>query len=119
ADINHGIGVVIDISRNKWKYSSDMITDLNPDLPHVNCVIDEINQVILNMIVNAAHAIDEKVVISGEKGKIIIKTDYDNDHVYIKVTDNGTGIPKKNLPRIFDLFFTTKEVGIGTGQGLA
>lgn len=120
SDINHGIEVTINISRNKWKYVAEIETDLQKNLPLVNCMTDEINQVILNMIINAAHAIEEKLgENSGEKGKIIISTSSDDKYVFIKISDSGAGIPQKNIARIFDPFFTTKEVGKGTGQGLA
>ncbi len=95
--------------------------DLDPDLPMVPCLADEIGQVLLNMIVNAVHAIEDKIGNKkGEvKGKITIKTRHNNDFAIIKISDTGIGIPKEILNRIFDPFFTTKEVGRGSGQGLA
>ena len=112
--------VTATISKNEWKYIADLETDLEPNLPPVNCVIDEINQVLLNMIVNAAHAIKEaRKDANSPKGKIIIKTRRNGDYVDIHITDTGTGIPASIINRIFDPFFTTKEVGKGTGQGLA
>lgn len=120
SDINKCVLTTMTISRNEWKYCADLETDLEPDLPLVWCRIDELSQVLLNMIINAAHAIQEKQkVINAEKGKIIIKTSHTNDRVFISITDSGCGIPENIVNRIFDPFFTTKEVGKGTGQGLS
>jgi PAS domain S-box-containing protein len=120
ADINQGIETTVTISRNEWKYNADLEMELDPDLPMVTCEIDEINQVILNMIINAAQAIQEaQGKHSEEKGRISIKTLSDDDHILIKIQDTGIGIPQENLNRIFDPFFTTKDVGVGTGQGLS
>ena len=98
--------------------------DLEKDLPTVDCVINEINQVVLNMIINSTQAIgqDRAKARPGKcfkKGRITIRTKSDKDTVQIIISDTGTGIAKSNLHRIFDPFFTTKEVGKGTGQGLA
>ena len=120
ADINHGIETTIAISRNEWKYSADLETNLDPLLPSVYCQIDEINQVILNMIINAVQAIQEKhSPETDEKGKITISTLKINNHIHIKIQDTGNGIPEEIKRRIFDPFFTTKGVGKGTGQGLS
>ena len=120
SNINQGVDVTITISRNEWKYIAEMETELDPNLPLVNCTIDEINQVILNMIVNASHAIEDALgKDSGKQGKIKIKTNSDKDWVHISISDTGKGIPEQIQSRIFDPFFTTKEVGKGTGQGLA
>ena len=120
SDINKGILTTITISRNEWKYCADLETDLDPNLPMVWCRIDELNQVLLNMIVNATHAIKEKQKNSTpEKGKITIKTTHTDERVFITITDTGCGIPDEIVGRIFDPFFTTKEVGKGTGQGLS
>ncbi len=120
ADINHGIETTIAISRNEWKYSTELETNLDPQLPSVYCQIDEINQVILNMIINAVQAIQEKYPPeTGQKGKITISTYTKESHVYIKIQDTGIGIPEEIRQRIFDPFFTTKGVGKGTGQGLS
>jgi two-component system NtrC family sensor kinase len=105
------------VARNEYKYSAQVETHL-ADLPEVICNIGELNQVLLNLIVNAAHAIVE----SGKDaatGRIVIATERLPDQVRICISDNGCGIPKANLEKIFDPFFTTKEVGRGTGQGLA
>jgi len=119
ADINRAIENTVTVSRNEWKYESDLQLDLNPNLPEVPCFESEFNQVILNLIVNAKDAIQEaKENNKIESGLIVIRTAYDNEYVVIKVEDNGCGIPDKVKDRIFDPFFTTKEVGKGTGQGL-
>ncbi len=119
-DINQSINQTTTITRNEWKYASDMETILDPHIPMVYCVIDEINQVILNMIINAAHAIKEAVDKKFyAKGKITISTKSEGNYVKIIISDNGIGIPKSLINRIYDPFFTTKEVGKGTGQGLA
>jgi signal transduction histidine kinase len=89
-------------------------------LPAIPCLPGEVNQVILNLIVNAAHAIGDVVAKGGtKKGKIRIQTRNCEDWVEIRIQDSGTGIPKHVQARVFDPFFTTKEVGKGTGQGLA
>jgi len=120
ADLNHGIQVTAAISKNEWKYVSDLEMKLDPTLPQISCIPDEINQVILNLIINAAHAIQEKTGKNTEnKGKIIIETKHDDVNIEIRITDTGTGIKQENLGKIFDPFFTTKEVGKGTGQGLS
>ena len=120
ADLNHGIETTVVISRNEWKYSAELETDLDPNLPLINCQIDEINQVILNMIINAVQAIQEKLPPgSDQKGKIIITTRKGENCVIIKIKDTGNGIPLEIQRRIFDPFFTTKGVGKGTGQGLS
>ncbi len=120
SDINHGIETTIVISRNEWKYCADLETDLDQDLPLVYCQIDEINQVVLNMIVNAAQAIQEKLPpASDQKGKILISTRKKEDKVHIIIQDTGSGVAQEIIERIFDPFFTTKGVGKGTGQGLS
>lgn len=119
-NINKGIETTSTISRNEWKYVADLKLDLDETLPDVYCQLEEINQVILNMIVNSAHAIEEKLGDNPtEKGEIKINTTSFNGSVKIEISDSGNGIPKKNLENVFMPFFTTKEVGKGTGQGLA
>ncbi len=120
ADINHGIETTVTISRNEWKYCADVELNLDHELPLIICQIDEINQVILNMIVNAAQAIQEKFPVgSGLKGKITISTFQRDSNISITVEDCGAGIPAEIQDRIFDPFFTTKGIGRGTGQGLS
>ena len=120
ADINRAIENTITVARNEWKYRADIVRDLAPDLPMVPCLLGELNQVMLNLIVNAVHAISAALGEDAEaKGTITISTRLNGPHVEIRVADNGTGIPEAVRDRIFDPFFTTKEVGQGTGQGLA
>jgi PAS domain S-box-containing protein len=118
-DLNRAIETTVTISRNEWKYVADVQTRLDPNLPLVPCLAEEINQVLLNLVVNAAHAIADVVKRKeSTRGTITISTRLDEDHVEIAVTDTGTGIPEHIRERVFDPFFTTKEVGKGTGQGL-
>ncbi len=119
-DLNHAIQNTITIARNEWKYVADVETEFDSTLAPVLCLPGEFNQVILNLIVNAAHAVGE-VVRSGKmsKGKIQVRTLRRSNCAEIQIADNGTGIPDSVRSRIFDPFFTTKEVGKGTGQGLA
>ncbi len=118
SNINKGIEVTATISKNEWKYVADLETEFDENMPAVYCSLDEINQVVLNMIINAVHAIEEKNG-KGEKGKISIRTSHVEKSAYIEISDSGNGIQPDKLYRIFDPFFTTKEVGKGTGQGLA
>jgi PAS domain S-box-containing protein len=119
-DLNHAISSTITVARNEWKYVADLETEFDLSLPLVSCLPGEFNQVILNLIVNAAHTIADVVKKGGPaKGKIKVQTKNDADWVEIRIQDSGTGIPKTVQSRIFDPFFTTKEIGKGTGQGLA
>jgi signal transduction histidine kinase len=119
-DLNHAIQSTIIVAQNEWKYVADMDTDFDPTLPPVCCLPGEFNQVILNLIVNAAHAIGERTKErNGEKGKIRVQTARCPMGVEIRIGDTGAGIPPEVRARIFDPFFTTKEIGKGTGQGLA
>ncbi len=119
-NLNKAIESTITVARNEWKYVADMETDFDPALPQIACLPGEFNQVILNMIVNAAHAIAD-VTGNGSQGKgqIKVKTANFADFVEVRIQDTGSGIPEKARSRVFDPFFTTKEVGKGTGQGLA
>jgi signal transduction histidine kinase len=119
-DLNHAINSTITVARNEWKYVADLETEFDPSLPPVSCLPGEFNQVILNLIVNAAHAISDVVKNGGpEKGKITVQTRNYSEWAEIRIQDTGTGIPEKAQSRIFDPFFTTKEIGKGTGQGLS
>ncbi|MGA2887581.1 MAG: PAS domain S-box protein [Terracidiphilus sp.] len=119
-DLNRAIGSTITVARNEWKYVAEMDTDFDPSLPPISCLPGEFNQVILNLIVNAAHAIADVVHKGGpEKGRIKVETRSYPEWAEIRVQDTGTGIPEKVRSRVFDPFFTTKEIGKGTGQGLA
>jgi len=106
------------VAANEYKYVATMNTDFG-ELPQVMCNIGELNQVFLNLIVNAAHAIHDTGKNAATGGAISISTALVGEKVEITVTDNGCGIPQENLDKIYDPFFTTKEVGRGTGQGLA
>ncbi|GFK95185.1 Sensor protein ZraS [Fundidesulfovibrio magnetotacticus] len=118
-DVNRAVEATLVIARNEWKYDADVETDLDPELPLLPCSPGDFNQALLNVVVNAAHAVSERFHGSGAKGVIRISTARDGDWMEITVGDTGVGIPRENLERIFDPFFTTKEVGKGTGQGLA
>jgi PAS domain S-box-containing protein len=120
ADLNRAIETTLTIARNEWKYDAEVETHLDPALPTVLCWPGEINQVVLNLVVNAAHAIREAMTArGGGKGLISISTSYAPPFAEIRVADNGTGIPEHVRPHVFAPFFTTKGVGKGTGQGLA
>jgi PAS domain S-box-containing protein len=119
-DLNRAIQSTITVASNEWKYVAEIEMDLDPNLPSVHCSPAEFNQVVLNMVVNAAHAIGDVVGDGGKgKGKIKVKTRPDGEWAVIEISDSGCGMPPHIQQRIFDPFFTTKEVGKGTGQGLA
>lgn len=116
-DLNHAVSTTLIVACNEYKYAARITTDF-AELPSVTCNIGELNQVFLNLIVNAAHAIQD----AGRNistGRIGVKTRVRGEFVEVEITDNGCGILKENLDQIFDPFFTTKEAGRGTGQGLA
>lgn len=119
-DLNQAIESTIVVATNEWKYHAEIKKELDENLPMVPCNIGEINQVVLNLIVNGAHAIRDREE-ANVKGEIKISTKHypSDDCVVISITDNGGGIPEQVQERIFEPFFTTKEVGVGTGQGLA
>ncbi len=119
-DLNHAVETAVSISRHEWKYVADVATDFDPALPPVPCMVDKINQVLLNLIVNAAHTIAEALKTRAEaRGKITIRTRVEPEAVRIEVADTGMGIPPQLRSRLFEPFFTTKRVGQGTGQGLS
>jgi signal transduction histidine kinase len=119
-DINQALRSTATISKNRWKYCADLILELSDELPDVKTLPSELNQVLLNLVVNAGDAIASRIgETTGMKGTITIRTYAEADSVVIAISDTGCGIPDGIQHRIFDPFFTTKEVGKGTGQGLA
>jgi PAS domain S-box-containing protein len=120
ANLNKAIESTATVARNEWKYVADMNLELDPDLPAVPCFLGEFKQAVLNLVINAAHAIGDVVKERpGSKGAITVRTCRNGDHVEVRVSDTGAGIPDAIRPRIFEPFFTTKAVGKGTGQGLS
>ena len=119
-DLNRAINSTLVIARTEYKYCADLETEF-ADLPLVTCHGGQINQVVLNLVVNAAHAIADKNKAQGstEKGLITVKTRIEDGFAVISIGDTGGGIPEAIRKRIFEPFFTTKEVGRGTGQGLS
>ncbi|MBL8306608.1 MAG: GHKL domain-containing protein [Rubrivivax sp.] len=115
ADLHRGIDSTLNIVNNEIKYKADVVKDYG-QLPQVQCLSSELNQVFMNLLVNAAHAMP-----GGEKGRgtIHVRTGTEGGEVWVEIEDNGCGIAKENLGRIFDPFFTTKAVGQGTGLGLS
>lgn len=120
-DLNHAIESTVTVARNEWKYVADLKLELDPSLPQVPLLVGEFNQVMLNLLVNAAHAIAEKLGPnpSDHKGTITISTRRDGQWVEVRVADTGCGIPERVRDKLFTPFFTTKPLGKGTGQGLA
>ncbi len=120
ADLNRIIKTTVAVSKNEWKYVATVDVDLDPELQLVPCLADEMGQVFLNLLVNAAHAIESRLGCNpeGNKGTITLSSRQHDQYVEISVTDTGAGIPEHIQNKIFDPFFTTKEVGRGTGQGL-
>jgi PAS domain S-box-containing protein len=116
SDLNRALQTTLLVASNEYKYVARVCTDF-AEIPEILCNIGELNQVFLNLIVNAAHAIHDagKDLSSGE---IKISTAHVGDSAVIRISDNGCGIPPQNLAKLYDPFFTTKEVGRGTGQGL-
>lgn len=111
-NIHHGIDSTLNIVGNEVKYKADVVKEYG-DIPEIECLPTQINQVVMNIVVNAAHA------INGPRGRITIRTGTEGENIWIEIADNGAGIPKEILSRIFDPFFTTKPIGSGTGLGLS
>lgn len=112
ADLHRGLDSTLNIVANEIKYRADVVREYGA-LPEVQCVASEINQVFMNLLVNAAHAIDK------ERGTIAVRTGAAGEGVWVEVEDDGCGIPEDLQGRVFDPFFTTKPVGKGTGLGLS
>lgn len=110
---------VLTVSCNQWKYVARVETDFQPDMPKVFCHAGEISQVILHLIVNAAHAIEDKVGKSGAVGVIAVALRANGDNALLTVTDDGAGIDPDHYAKLFDPFFTTKDPGRGSGHGLS
>jgi PAS domain S-box-containing protein len=117
-DLNKALQSTLTVARNEIKYVADVETDFQ-DLPLVQCSGGDMNQVFLNLLVNAAHAIKDRGEVNAQKGLIGVRTRREGDQVVISISDTGCGIPENIRGKIFEPFFTTKEVGRGTGQGLA
>lgn len=111
ANLHQGIETTLNVINNELKYKAEVVKDFG-ELPEIQCIISQINQVSMNLLVNAAHAIEEN-------GLIVIRTWCENDFVFMEFADNGRGIEPASLNRIFEPFFTTKPVGKGTGLGLS
>jgi len=118
-DLNSLIENAVVLSKNEWKYVAELSTDLDPSLPHLDCHPGSWRQLVLNLIVNSAHAIEPVAKASGGSGTILIRTRRTADYLELQVEDSGIGMTAEVQERIFEPFFTTKEVGRGTGQGLA
>jgi signal transduction histidine kinase len=113
ADLHKGLDSTLNVAYNEIKYKADVIKEYG-DLPEIECLPSQLNQVFLNLMVNAAHAIGDQ-----QRGKITLRTGHAGNEVWVEVRDTGCGIPPENLKRIFDPFFTTKPLGVGTGLGLS
>ncbi|RMF17026.1 MAG: PAS domain-containing sensor histidine kinase [Gammaproteobacteria bacterium] len=111
ADLHKGLDSTLNVVWNEVKYKAEVIKEYG-NLPEVECIASQLNQVFMNLIVNAAHAIEER-------GTITIRTGCKGDEVFVSVSDTGCGIPEQNLTKLFEPFFTTKPVGKGTGLGLS
>jgi signal transduction histidine kinase len=112
ANLHAGLDSTLNIVSNEVKYKADVVREYG-ELPDIECLPSQLNQVFMNIVVNGAHA------ISGGRGKITIRTGREGDEVWVEIADTGRGIPKEVVPRIFDPFFTTKPIGSGTGLGLS
>jgi two-component system NtrC family sensor kinase len=117
-DLNQAIQSTLTIASHELKYVAEVETDFG-SIPPVTCHRGDVNQAVLNIIVNAAHAIGDSIKGTTARGCIVVRTRSDGDDVVVRISDNGGGIPEAIRERVFDPFFTTKDVGSGTGQGLA
>ncbi len=121
-DIHEIIDTALTVSRNEWRYAAELKIDYDETIPEIPMLVDEMGQVIINMIINASHAMQDKFGEEQEgelKGKITVSTCLAGEHVQVSISDNGVGIDEDTIKKVFDPFFTTKSVGKGTGQGLA
>lgn len=119
-DINQAIDSTLTVARNEWKYVAELVRQYDPELPAVPCLLADFNQVVLNLVLNAAAAIRDTVGEDpDDKGTITVSTRRDGGWAEIRIADTGPGIPEEIRRRVFEPFFTTRDVGEGTGQGLA
>ena len=118
-DLNKAVENAVTVSRHEWNEGADVHLALAPDLPLVPCHLGQVSQALLNILVNAGHALRDRARAGGGRGEIRVSTHRDGEWVEIRIADDGPGIPEAIRARVFDPFFTTKEVGHGTGQGLA
>jgi signal transduction histidine kinase len=116
--LNRALQGALTIAKNEYKFVAEVETELQ-EIPAVMCHLSDMNQVFLNLFVNAAHAISDVVGKSGNRGCIRVRTMKEGNYVRIDIADTGDGIPESIRERVFEPFFTTKEVGRGSGQGLA
>lgn len=120
SNLNRTVENVVAVSRHEWKYVAEVVLELDPDLPEVPCIVDAFGQAVLNLIVNAAHAIEDALKTRRmARGTISVRTRREGGHAVVEIGDTGTGIPEAIRDRVFEPFFTTKTLGRGTGQGLA
>lgn len=119
-DLNQIVENAVTISRNEWKYLAQLKTNFQHDSLYIQAVPNSISQVLINLIINAAHAVEQKYGTGNtDQGYIEIKTHLEDNFAIVEIMDNGCGIEDSIKARVFDPFFTSKEVGKGTGQGLA
>jgi signal transduction histidine kinase len=117
ADINRCVESTLTVAHNELKYAADVTVDLG-NLPLIACYPGDLSQVVLNLLVNAAHAVSDRFGVN-ERGRIRVETRHEGDSVVIRISDTGSGIAEEHRARLFEPFFTTKALGRGTGQGLA
>ena len=112
--LHQGIDSTLNVVGSELRYKAEVVKEYG-EVPEIECLSSQINQVVMNLVVNAAHAMGDR----SERGRIVIRTGSADGEAWFEVADNGSGIPKDVLPRIFDPFFTTKPIGKGTGLGLS
>ncbi|MCW8888040.1 MAG: PAS domain S-box protein, partial [Gammaproteobacteria bacterium] len=110
-DIHKGINSTLNVAHNELKYKCDVVKEFG-EIPEIECIISQLNQVFMNLLVNAAHAIEER-------GTVTVRTGVEGDGVWVEIEDTGKGMDEETKRRIFEPFFTTKPVGSGTGLGLS
>lgn len=119
ANLNKAVRTTIVILRNEIKYVADVEIELDENLPSIMCCIDDMQQVFLNLVINAAHSIEEKLEEDGQRGLIKISSKQEDQYAVFTINDTGKGISPEIREKIFEPFFTTKARGKGTGQGLS